>query len=79
MTAASFVPVILTVITCRVPSAASTVNVSVWLWPSANSLYALLATNVHLPAASMLNLPYWPATSVCSLNSAVPSTSTDVS
>ena len=54
---ASFVPVMLTVITCVVPSAVATVTLSLYSVPPTNSLCALLAVYVHAPSVPMLNFP----------------------
>ncbi|MOA21253.1 hypothetical protein D3C78_1417370 [compost metagenome] len=63
-TAASLLPLMVTVTLVVVPSALVTTKVSVRESPAFSSLKAELATKVQLPVASMLKLPYWPAVPV---------------
>ena len=78
-TAASFVPLIVTVTLVSVPSAALTLNVSDTLWPTFKLSNALFAVYVQLPAVSMLKTPLVPATLLCATKVAGLSTSVIVS
>jgi len=77
MTAASLVPVMATVTAAGfdVPSAATTVKVSLTTWPAASSSCAASIVYVQLPAASMLKVPYAPAVPACARKVAGESTS----
>jgi hypothetical protein len=57
ITAASFVPVMFTVMELSVPSAACTVNVSVAVSPAASWSCDEDAVYVHAPSAAITNLP----------------------
>ncbi len=61
-TAASLLPVMVTVTLDLVPSMLVTSKLSLTLSPTFSSLNALLAVKVHWPSFARVNSPYWPTT-----------------
>ncbi|CUJ96850.1 Uncharacterised protein [Achromobacter xylosoxidans] len=82
MVGASLVPLMVMVTWPVVPSAVSTVKVSV-RWSLAPSCWMALASlsslKLQLPLASIENLPYWPWKSVCGRNTASPASGSTTS